>query len=144
MNLELLFTIANSTAVIGWLILAILNDHPLTKKIILNGIITALAIFYAFLLIYSSGVASAGNMFSLEGVVTIFSHPIIALLGWVHYLAFDLAIGLFITFNAAKHGINRFLMLPVLFLTLFYGPFGFLVYLIILAIKQKTPMPTFF
>ena len=143
-TIDLLFSIANGVAILAWITLAILYDHPLTKKIILNGFVFGFATLYAILVFFSFDYLTGGNGLTLKNTMALFSHPIIMLLGWVHYLAFDLAIGLFITFNAAKHEINRFLLLPILLFTFLLGPFGFFLYLILLAIKQKTPLPTFF
>jgi len=48
--------------------------------------------------------------------------------GWIHYLAFDLMVGLFIVTDAARLGIAHWWLLPALFLTLMFGPAGLLLY----------------
>jgi hypothetical protein len=52
-------------------------------------------------------------------------------LGWTHYLAFDLFVGLWIARDADAKGFSRLAQLPVLFLVLMAGPIGLLVWLIV-------------
>jgi hypothetical protein len=51
--------------------------------------------------------------------------------GWVHFLAFDLAVALWIRSDAAAAGIAHGWLLPVYALTLMFGPAGLLLYLAI-------------
>ncbi len=67
---------------------------------------------------------------SLAGVTKLFSVSDMVLIGWIHYLCFDLMVGLYIVNNAEKNGINRFLIIPSLLFTFMMGPFGLLLYLI--------------
>jgi len=53
------------------------------------------------------------------------------LAGWVHYLAFDLMVGVFIVSNAAHYNIAHWILLPCLFLTLMFGPAGLLLYFVL-------------
>ena len=68
---------------------------------------------------------------TLANISEAFINPRVALIGWIHYLAFDLLAGLVIALDARRVGINRILMALPLFFTLMTGPFGFLVYLLI-------------
>jgi hypothetical protein len=52
-------------------------------------------------------------------------------LGWTHYLAFDLFIGQWIARDADNKGFHRLVQLPFLFLTLMAGPIGLLLWLIV-------------
>jgi hypothetical protein len=84
--------------------------------------------------VYSGGVAYAlggglfdtGSFSTLEGVMALFDSPVVALIGWVHYLCFDLFVGRWIM-NDAPNGGYR--LVPVLFLTLVFGPLGLLLYI---------------
>ncbi|HYJ37307.1 MAG TPA: abscisic acid-deficient protein Aba4 family protein, partial [Chitinophagaceae bacterium] len=73
----------------------------------------------------------------LPGVMELFTQPGIVVAGWVHYLAFDLMIGIFIRRNAIKHRINHWLIVPSLLFTFMLGPIGLLLYLIIRTITTK-------
>ncbi|MCE9600023.1 MAG: DUF4281 domain-containing protein [Spirochaetia bacterium] len=80
-----------------------------------------------------------GGFGSLEGVSLLFQNPYALLAGWIHYLAFDLFVGSWISAHAAKHSISRFLILPCQFLTFMFGPVGLLSYLLLrLAIRRNT------
>jgi hypothetical protein len=69
-----------------------------------------------------------GSFFSLRGVTELFKSPRAVLAGWIHYLAFDLMVGLYIVTDAAHYGIRHGLLLPVLLATLMFGPIGLLLY----------------
>jgi len=84
--------------------------------------------------IYSLGVAYAlastgldpGSFGTLEGVMHLFDSPLATLVGWVHYLCFDLFVGRWIMNDAPEGGYR---LVPVLFLTLMFGPMGLLLYI---------------
>jgi hypothetical protein len=67
----------------------------------------------------------------------LFDHPGVALAGWVHYLAFDLLVGLWIARSARDRGIPHLLALPCLALTFLFGPAGFLAFLILSLALRK-------
>ena len=52
-------------------------------------------------------------------------------LGWTHYLAFDLFVGLWIARDADAKGFSRLVQLPILVLTLMAGPSGLLIWLLV-------------
>ena len=51
--------------------------------------------------------------------------------GWTHYLAFDLFIGIWIARDADAKGFARWIQAPILFATFMAGPVGLLVWLIV-------------
>ena len=59
----------------------------------------------------------------------LFTQPEIALAGWIHYLAFDLAIGAWVACDARDRAIPHLLIVACLFLTLMFGPLGLVAYL---------------
>jgi uncharacterized membrane protein YcfT len=70
-------------------------------------------------------------MGSLEAVRTGFSRDGVLLLGWVHYLVFDLFIGAWMVRDARRVGVVHVLIIPSLVLTLMLGPIGLLTYVLI-------------
>ena len=52
-----------------------------------------------------------------------------ALAAWVHILAFDLMVGLYIRHEGAIAGISHWALLPCYVLTLMFGPLGLLAFL---------------
>jgi hypothetical protein len=133
MSPETLFSIANATALVGWIILAL---APLRRPLAIAAarvIGVALAVAYTVLLggvILTLGEAGRELDFSsLEGVTRAFAQPEGVLVGWVHYLAFDLWVGAWATEHAGKRGLPHWALLPCLFFILMAGPFGLLLYL---------------
>jgi hypothetical protein len=130
MTLDALFNIANLVALAGWIVLAM---APLRRDLIVataRCIAVALAVTYTVLLVQA--VASGGlggDLTTLSGLTEGFSQPRAVLVGWVHYLAFDLWVGSWAIEDAGKRGVPHWAMLPVLFLTLMAGPVGLLTYL---------------
>ena len=62
-------------------------------------------------------------------MIALFKSPRVVLAGWIHFLAFDLMVGLYIVTDAAQRGIGHLWLLPALFLTLMFGPAGLLLYM---------------
>ena len=76
---------------------------------------------------------------TLAGVMALFDSPGGATIGWIHYLAFDLFVGIQIARNADAHVISRWLQVPILFFTFMAGPIGLLLYLLLRQIKGENP-----
>lgn len=130
-DLETLFTIANTWILPGWLLLLIAPSWKYTGKIVFYLIILALAITYTILLFGDLGSFDLEAGSSLAGLTKAFGTPKAVLIGWIHYLAFDLFAALVIALDARRVGVNRFLMVIPLFFTLMTGPFGLLLYALI-------------
>ena len=77
-----------------------------------------------------------GGFDSLANVMLLLSNPWMALAGWVHFLAFDLFIGGWITRTARAQGLAHLLILPCLMLTFLFGPIGLILFLSILAVRR--------
>jgi uncharacterized membrane protein len=99
--------------------------------VLIGVVITLLSIAYASLIFKALAPTDFEKFNTLGGVVSLMSAPGAALVGWIHYLAFDLMVGLFIAANAAKHGISRWVILPCFLFTFMLGPVGLLLYLVI-------------
>ncbi|MBW2391428.1 MAG: DUF4281 domain-containing protein, partial [Deltaproteobacteria bacterium] len=78
-----------------------------------------------------------GGFGTLGGVMTLFSSPYFTLVGWVHYLAFDLFIGAWEVRDARRRSIPHGFVLPCLFLTLMVGPVGLLAYLVLRWVLRR-------
>jgi hypothetical protein len=144
MELEQIFSVVNGFAAVGWLIMLVLHNHPLTPKIIISGFLMMLSALYVYLLASGNEGFDAGSFSTLQGVMTLFQSPKAVLAGWVHYLAFDMLAGLLIVMSAGSVGINRFVIIPCLLLCFMLGPSGWLLYYIVAAFFQKTAFPKFF
>jgi Domain of unknown function (DUF4281) len=74
---------------------------------------------------------------TLPGVMTLFAVPWIALVGWVHYLCFDLFVARWMMNDAPDAGYR---LAPILLLTLFFGPAGLLCYLAVRSSLQAAEL----
>ena len=130
MNPETLFSTANAVALVGWIILAL---APLRRPLAIGAARTigvVLAVAYSTLLIRSlTGGGFEGDLTTLAGLTAALSRPEAVLVGWVHYLAFDLWVGAWATEDAGKRGVPHWALVPCLFFILMAGPFGLLLYL---------------
>jgi len=128
MNAETIFSIANFTALAGWLLLVFAPRWTWTRKIVLSGAIPLLlAVAYLILVILFLG-RSEGGFGSLADVMKLFSNQWNLLAGWLHFLAFDLFVGSWEVKDAQARGISHWFVIPCLFLTFLLGPIGFLLY----------------
>ena len=128
---ETLFSITNALALFSWIYLVIFPFRPSTNKILIGVSVTLLAIAYTWLVFQSLSLSDFEKFKTLEGITGLFSVPGAVLVGWIHYLAFDLMVGLFIAHNAAKHGIRHIIIIPCLMFTFLLGPVGLLLFLVI-------------
>jgi len=130
-DLETLFSWSSNLAIAGWVILAFL---PWRGRVVyaLTGIVipSLLAVLYGGLMFANFTSAEGGGYSSLAQVRALFENDAALLAGWVHYLAFDLAIGAVIAERADRAGISRIVQFPILFLTLMFGPVGFLLFVL--------------
>jgi hypothetical protein len=72
-----------------------------------------------------------GNFFDLKGVMNLFKNPKSVLGGWVHYLAFDLMVGLYIKTQGNAIGMSHWLQIPCFLLAFMFGPAGYLLFSIL-------------
>lgn len=131
MKAEQIFTIANSIALISWLLIAILPRWKVTRALVLSGgVPLAMSLGYAILIVLFFGRAE-GGFDSLPNVMKLFTNEWAVLAGWIHYLAFDLFIGSWEVRDAERRGISHFVVIPCLVFTFLLGPVGLLAYSIL-------------
>lgn len=141
MTPDSLFQIANPLALVGWLALALSPLHPVwADRIAGLAMPLLLSVAYtALILAFWSGFD--GGFDSLENVMLLLSQPYAALAGWIHFLAFDLFVGAWITRTARGAGVSHWLVLPCLVLTFLFGPAGFLAFNLIRWVVTLRPAP---
>ena len=128
MKAEQIFAIASFLAMISWIILAVAPRWIVTRKVILSGIVPLLlSVAYLILIILFFG-QSEGGFGSLGDVMKLFTNEWVVLAGWLHYLAFDLFVGIWEVKDAQRRGLSHWFVIPCLFLTFMLGPIGFLLY----------------
>lgn len=131
------FAAANRMALLGWLMLATWPLwEPHLVRVLFAGVVLVQCLIYVGFVFAGKrfdapGESPRGSFFSLKGVISLFRSPRAVLGGWVHILAFDLMVGLFIVADGEARGIPHVWLLPVLILTMMFGPAGLLAYLVI-------------
>ncbi len=128
MALETIFSLCMTAALIGWLALLVapLARTSLVRTARIVAVILAAAYFVQLFTITQP---VAGASFStLAGVTALFSLPGNVMLGWTHYLAFDLFVGSWEIEDSAKIGVPHWAMLIPLALTFLFGPIGLFTY----------------
>jgi hypothetical protein len=138
MTIETIFSVANIGAMAGWLLLAL---SPLRRGPILlaaRGVGVLLAVVYAGLMISRMSSGAPMDFTRLDGLAVAFSNPSVMLVGWIHYLAFDLWVGAWQVEVAPKWGVPHWALLPCLFLTFMFGPMGLLLFLIVAGVFRLT------
>jgi hypothetical protein len=137
MNVDHIFTIASSIAFLSWTILVIYPYSSRVRNFLLGGVVTCFSVIYASLFLCYFDPESFQSFSTLSGLHSLFSNKEAVLVGWIHYLAFDLLTGLYISKDAENNKLNHWLVRPVFIFTFMAGPLGFLFYVIIRTIKTR-------
>ncbi|MEM1150890.1 MAG: ABA4-like family protein [Pseudomonadota bacterium] len=130
MSWETGFLLANLSVVPAWILLVFLPRSKITRSIVHSmvyplGLGAVYAVVFAYMLLFGE---SSANLTTLAGVQDVFSTPDGILVGWVHYLLFDLFIGAWIGRDALERGISGWLRIPCQLASFVLGPIGLLVY----------------
>jgi hypothetical protein len=137
-----LFVLTNVVAFACWAMLAFLPRRPIVMASVLFFGVGMLCLVYAgmFVALFGGladpvrvgGAAPPDLMnYSVPGIRALFMSDGGIVLGWTHYLAFDLFVGQWIARDADNKGFHRLFQLPFLFLTLMAGPIGLLAWLMV-------------
>jgi hypothetical protein len=137
MNVDLIFQLCNTIALIAWIILIALPKWNRSDLFLTGVIVTLFGIIYSYLIFSSFSFDDMQQFSSIAGLQELFQNKTMVLAGWVHYLAFDLMTGIFIRKNARLHNINYWYTLPCLIFTFMLGPAGLLLYLFIRWIATR-------
>ena len=140
MNWVFLFGFTNFIALAGWVSLALLPRGPKLMAVVMYGCVALLCLTYAllFALLFGNfvdpgavaGARGEGDFRSIAGIRGLFASDGGIVLGWTHYLAFDLFVGLWIAKDADNKGFSRLVQIPFLFATLMAGPIGLFAWLV--------------
>lgn len=132
------FKIVGTLALPMWILLIVLPKWKVTRFLIDYKIVPVLlSVVYA---IYIAKALIAGGMMdfgSLESVMQLFTVKNAVLAGWIHYLAFDLLVGMWMVNQNQTLQIHPIILAPCLVGTFLFGPVGFLIFMIIKSIKRK-------
>ncbi|WP_448658073.1 ABA4-like family protein [Sphingomonas sp. CJ99] len=135
MTWDTLFGIVNLVALIAWIPLVVAPRPPWLCSALRFGVVGGLSALYAALI----GTALAGgfgaspgpapDFSTIAGIRSIFATDGGVVIGWIHYLAFDLMAGLWIAADADRRGMARWVQVVPLVLCFLAGPAGLLLHL---------------
>ncbi len=135
-----LFAFTNVLAICAWIVLMFLPRKPLAHSVVLYLGVALLCLVYvvSFGLFLTGSVAIGAvagggepSGTSIEGIRALFMSDGGVVIGWTHYLAFDLFTGLWIARDADAKGFSRIVQAPFLAATFIAGPVGLLSWLIV-------------
>ena len=129
-----LFQLASLAALGGWSVLILLPTWSQGPRLVLGVSVVLLCVLYGvslFQALTSRGERSMGKpgFFTLRGVLALFSNPKAVLAAWIHILAFDLMVGLYIQQQGALQGIGHLWLVPCYLMAMMFGPLGLLLFL---------------
>lgn len=145
---EAIFNFVYIYAMICWAVLAFAPKRETFVVPLFYAGAGLLAVTYSVLIVglvggmIGGGTGGDGTMpdlTKLAGVQALFDSQGGATIGWIHYLAFDLFVGIWAARNADLRGISRILQVPVLLFILLAGPLGLTLYLILRQFVGKKP-----
>lgn len=132
------FSIVGMIAMPMWLLMIILPKWKVTRFLIDYKVIPLLlALVYAIYIFLAMQIGGGMDFGSLASVMALFTEENAVLAGWVHYLAFDLLVGMWMLDKNKELNIHQLLMAPILFGTFMLGPIGFLAFMLVKIIKQN-------
>lgn len=139
MTVETLFSAVNLSVMPAWALLIFAPNwrgttaivHSMFYPLLLGGVYIAGLIGTIFL-----GMGAEGAGFTtIEAVRQIFASDMGVVVGWAHFLVFDLFVGAWEARDARRRGFSHWLLIPCLLLTFMFGPVGLVAYL---ALRKAT------
>ncbi|MCH2023981.1 MAG: DUF4281 domain-containing protein [Saprospiraceae bacterium] len=131
MDIQFLFKVFNFGVLIPWAIMIFFPRWSGTN-VMLKSLFPVLiiAVSYLFLVLWDAFVSVGGTIdfTSFESIKEAFARDQVMLIGWMHYLAFDLFVGMWEFRDAQRISLPHLLLVPCLLLTLLFGPIGFVLY----------------
>ena len=142
MGWDAAFTATNAIALVGWLLVIAGPRGPKTAAIVLYLGVGLLCFAYALMTVgLHAHWFDAGRLpgtppanitdYNIAGLRNLFLSDGGVVLGWAHYLAFDLFVGQWVAKDADNKGYSRIVQAPVLLLVLLMGPLGLFAWLLL-------------
>jgi len=139
MTYSLLFSIINLSVLPAWALLIFFPKWKGTKFIVHSALYPLFlgGVYIICFALALSGQGAGGNFTSIEGIRELFSSDVGIIIGWTHYLVFDLFIGAWEAREAQRRGFSHWLLVLCLLLTFLAGPVGLALYLVLRAASGK-------
>jgi Domain of unknown function (DUF4281) len=131
------FTISANVAMACWIWLIFLPRYRWALATIQFGVLGVLSLVYVVLVFVFFFRVPGGGYNSIEQVRALFLSDPVLVAGWIHYLAFDLFVGVWIARQADQASVSRWIQGPVLLSTFMFGPLGFLLHVIMMGRRNR-------
>lgn len=137
---EILFQAVSYAVLPFWLLMIALPHWRVTRWIFRSPwILFPLPILYVILVVPQlPEVLPLLIQPKFDDIAGLLSRPQAVLIGWIHWLAFDLFVGRWIYLDSDVRQVSFWLTAPALILTLLFGPCGLLIYM---ALRSWWPDP---
>ncbi|HEU0043369.1 ABA4-like family protein [Sphingomonas sp.] len=139
-----LFGVTNLAALVGWAVLLFgpVRWRPVIRYAVVGFLCAVYVLLFTGLLSgWLDPVRDAPSqpfVYSVAGLRDQFASDGGIVVGWTHYLAFDLFVGCWIADKADARGVGRLAQAPVLLATFLAGPLGLLLWFVI---QRARPEP---
>lgn len=146
MDTALIFSLLNLSVMPAWALLIFAPRWNITHKLVHSMLYpVGLGLFYLSCMVLSMGFGITGHVAfdgpagftTIEGVRNIFGSDMGVLIGWAHFLVFDLFAGAWEARDAQRRGFSHWLLIPCLLLTFMLGPVGLMLYLGLRVVMKK-------
>lgn len=140
--METIFSLGSLLVMPFWALMIFLPRWRVTLRAVRSpAIALGPAVLYAVLVLPRLGeVLPVVSDPTLPLVVALLGEPSGALIGWMHFLAFDLFVARWIFLDARERGVSSWLVSPLLVFVLLLGPLAYLAYFPLrLLARKKTP-----
>lgn len=136
---NVIFSLANGLALLSWL--ALIGSPPsapwTTRVWFLSGRAVPVVLSVGYLVMFALNWRGEGGFGSPAEVRALFDVPGVLVAGWMHYLAFDLFVGVWIASRSQQIGLPHLAVIPLLLLTFMLGPVGLLAFVIIRSLRRS-------
>lgn len=135
---DLIFRLSNGLALLCWLALVVSPPSAAWTRRVwwVCGRMVPLVLSAGYLLMFALHWRGEGGFGSPAEVRALFDVPGVLVAGWMHYLAFDLFVGVWIASRSAQTGLPHLAVVPLL-LTFVLGPVGLLAFLAIRLLRRS-------
>lgn len=135
MNWNLLYTLINALVIPAWLLLLLAPRWRTTGLVVHSGIYPlvygSLYTICLFASMFFGQSAEGVGMGSVAAVAALFDHPNGVIVGWTHYLVFDLFVGAWIGRDALRRDLPHLAVAPCILASFLFGPVGLLAYMLV-------------
>lgn len=131
-----IFQIVSLIVLFGWIPILAFPKWDKSLFVTRSVVAVVLALFYSYGVVHIFNDPSDFMKFStLDGVYDLFMNKTAVLVGWIHYLAFDLLVGSVILEIGQKKNIRHGFLVSCMVASFMLGPVGWLLFQVILRLQ---------